>query len=260
MKYKGGVTSRPPQHLNVIRTRGKRRCLEYSLVRLRLSLRGLTVSASCGVIDVTEQTQSVDTHSPVHGLPATDKWTLLVGRIQKGEEDALTELYQIFGRGVRFIMLRRLGPQDIDDRVHDAFLAVVKAIQRGDLRYPACLMGFVRTIVQRHVATRINHLVKTRRDLVSLERGPIIADRNDTPEQQAMGGQQVELMLKVLRGMSPRDCDILTRFYLNEQSQEQICGEMDLTETQYRLLKSRAKARFGALGRLALDPGNIFTS
>jgi len=38
--------------------------------------------------------------------------------------------------------------------------------------------------------------------------------------------------------------DILVRFYLKEQSQEQICREMSLTETQFRLRKSRAKEKF----------------
>jgi RNA polymerase sigma-70 factor (ECF subfamily) len=37
-----------------------------------------------------------------------------------------------------------------------------------------------------------------------------------------------------------------------EQSQDQICSEMALTETQFRLLKSRAKARFGELGKKKL--------
>jgi RNA polymerase sigma-70 factor (ECF subfamily) len=53
--------------------------------------------------------------------------------------------------------------------------------------------------------------------------------------------------------LSDRDREILTRFYLDEQTQEQICGEMNLTETQFRLLKSRAKARFGELGRRKLQ-------
>jgi RNA polymerase sigma-70 factor, ECF subfamily len=44
----------------------------------------------------------------------------------------------------------------------------------------------------------------------------------------------------------------LTRFYVDEQSQDLICSEMGLTETQFRLLKSRAKARFGELGKTKL--------
>jgi hypothetical protein len=36
-------------------------------------------------------------------------------------------------------------------------------------------------------------------------------------------------------------------------TQEEICVEMGLTETQFRLLKSRAKARFGELGKRRLQ-------
>jgi DNA-directed RNA polymerase specialized sigma24 family protein len=59
-------------------------------------------------------------------------------------------------------------------------------------------------------------------------------------------------MVQVLEEISTRDKEILTRFYLRGQSQEKICQEMRLTETQFRLLKSRAKARFGELGRKRL--------
>ena len=189
---------------------------------------------------------------PATAPPATDEWTLLIARIRQRDPNALTELYQIFGRGVRFSMFRQLGPQDIDDRVHDAFLDVLRAIQKGGLRDSARLMGLVHTIIRRKIATHVNHLVRARREHVALEQGPEIPDRKDTPEEQAMSRQKVDLMLKVLRDMTARDCDILTRFYLHEQEQDQICREMNLTEVQYRLVKSRAKARFGDLGRRAL--------
>jgi len=61
-------------------------------------------------------------------------------------------------------------------------------------------------------------------------------------------------MVQVLQEISPRDREILTRFYLHGQEQDEICQEMNLTETQFRLLKSRAKARFGELGRKRLSP------
>jgi DNA-directed RNA polymerase specialized sigma24 family protein len=59
-------------------------------------------------------------------------------------------------------------------------------------------------------------------------------------------------MEQILQAIPRRDREILTRFYLKEQTQEEICEEMKLTETQFRLLKSRAKSRFGALGRRRL--------
>ena len=110
------------------------------------------------------------------------------------------------------------------------FLTVVQSIQKDGLRDPTRLMGFVRTIVRRQVSSRIDYLVHARRELVTLEQGPVIPDRKNTPEEQAIGGQQVELMISALRDMPVRHRDLLTRFYLHEQTQDQICRETDLTE------------------------------
>lgn len=80
-----------------------------------------------------------------------------------------------------------------------------------------------------------------------------MADARRNPEQAAAFRQKVDLMTEVLNQLSERDREILTRFYLQEQSQEQICEDMNLSETQFRLLKSRAKARFGELGQRKLQ-------
>jgi RNA polymerase sigma-70 factor, ECF subfamily len=64
-------------------------------------------------------------------------------------------------------------------------------------------------------------------------------------------------MTRVLRNLSWRDREILTRFYLRGESQERVCSEMNLTGTQFRLLKSRAKARFGELGKRRLQQRSL---
>ncbi len=184
--------------------------------------------------------------------PQAAHWTQLVSRIQTGDSEAMDELYRVFGSGVRGYMRRQLGYQDVDDKVHDTFIIVVQAIRNGDLREPSRLMGFVRTVARRAVAGHIDHLVHKRREDVAVESGIVLSDQKFTPEQTAMDRQKIDVMLRVLRELSTRDRDILTRFYLYEQSQEQICHEMKLTATQFRLLKSRAKARFSELGRKAL--------
>lgn len=180
-------------------------------------------------------------------------WTGLVQRIHHGDESAMEELYRVFAKGVRFYLCRQLGGQEIDDKIHDTFLIVVKAIRRGDLREPERLMGFVRTVLRRQVAAHIDHLVHRRRDHINLDLSARVADARRNPEQRAAFQQKINLMTEVLRELSDRDRNILTRFYLQEQSQEQICEEMHLTETQFRLLKSRAKARFGELGQRKLQ-------
>jgi RNA polymerase sigma factor (sigma-70 family) len=177
------------------------------------------------------------------------QWTPLVERIQAGDESAMAELYEVFSRGIRFYLCRQLQSQEIDDKVHDTFVIVVQAIQRGDLRDPERLMGFVRTVVRRQVAAYIGHAVQARKEQVDLEAGAWVTDGRSNPEQTAIEQETADIMKNVLRSISARDREILTRFYLLEQSQERICSEMNLTETQFRLLKSRAKARFGEQGK-----------
>lgn len=181
-------------------------------------------------------------------------WLDLVERIRSGDTEGMEDLYRQFYRGVRFYLYRQLGSQDLEDKVHDTFLIVVQAIRKGDLREPDRLMGFVRTIVRRQVAAHIDRAVQGRRDRVDLEFGAGVLDVRGNPEVNAIGRQREQIVESVLRGISPRDREILTRFYLMEQTQEQICLSMNLSETQFRLLKSRAKARFGELGRKRLAP------
>lgn len=186
-------------------------------------------------------------------VPEFQEWGTLVEEIRQGDQRAMEQLYKIFAKGIRFQLCRQLGLQELDDKVHDIFLIVVQAIQRGDLREPERLMGFVRTVLRRQVATHITKLVHSRRDNITADASLLVSDTRQNPEESLLNAQKVQLMRDALRGISPRDREILTRFYLQEQSPAQICAEMGLSETQFRLLKSRAKARFGEQGRRRLS-------
>jgi len=188
---------------------------------------------------------------------AFSHWADLVERIKRNDTAALEDLYKTFSRGVRFYLCRQLGPQELDDKIHDTFLIVVQAIQRGDLREPERLMGFVRTVVRRQVASHIESAVSTRREIVDVDGATNIFDADHSPEEKAMAQQRIGIMHEVLEEIIPRDREILKRFYIQEQPQEQICRELGLSETQFRLLKSRAKARFGEIGRRRLASRNL---
>jgi RNA polymerase sigma-70 factor, ECF subfamily len=185
------------------------------------------------------------------------RWTTLVQMVRRGDQKGLEELYALFSKGIRFFLCRHLGPQELEDKVHDTFLIVVDAIQAGELREPARLMGFVRTIVRRQVAAYIDAAVQSRREQAELDSGLMLVDRGANPEHNAIDQEQAGFMRQVLDELSSRDREILTRFYLHEQSQERICAEMHLTDTQFRLLKSRAKARFGELGRKRIQSNRL---
>jgi len=179
-------------------------------------------------------------------------WAQLVERIRFSQTDGMAELYHLFSRGVRFYLCRQLGVQELDDKVHDIFVVVVQAIRRGELREPERLMGFVRTVVRRQVAAHIDKAVQARREQMDLDASARVPDPNGNPEESAIFKQKEDLVRRILAELSSRDREILTRFYLQEESQEEICAVMILTETQFRLLKSRAKSRFGELGKKKL--------
>jgi RNA polymerase sigma-70 factor, ECF subfamily len=183
---------------------------------------------------------------------ASSPWSALVERVRNADPYALEELYRLFSKGIRFYLWRHLGPQDLEDRVHDAFLAVTQSIQNDELRQPERLLGFVRTVVRRQVATQIESAVHARRNRFSQEMLVTLQDRRAGPEETAIRNEYQQVAMRLLQSIPERDREVLIRFYLREQPAGEICREMKLTDTQFRLIKSRAKARFGELGRARL--------
>jgi RNA polymerase sigma-70 factor, ECF subfamily len=181
--------------------------------------------------------------------PREPSWSQLVDRIRGGDPAGMEQLYGIFVKGVRFFLWRQLGPQDLDDKVHDVFLIITQSIQRGELREPDRLMGYVRTVVRRQVAAHIDSAVQARRNLQSIDPAMTLSDHQPDPERKVIEQESQDVALRMLGGLPKRDREVLVRFYLQEQSAEEICRDLKLTETQFRLIKSRAKARYGELGR-----------
>ena len=179
-------------------------------------------------------------------------WSLLVDRIRAGDPAGMEELYGIFVKGVRFFLWRQLGPQDLDDKVHDVFLIITHSIRRGELREPERLMGYVRTVVRRQLAMHIETAVQSRRDQQAIDPAMTLSDHQPDPERRAIEQENHEVALRMLGALPKREREVLIRFYLREQSADEICRDLDLTQTQFRLMKSRAKARYGELGKRRL--------
>lgn len=191
------------------------------------------------------------------GVPIPSNWPQLVGRIHGGDPAAMEEMYQLFSTGIRFLLYRQLGPNDLDDKVHDVFVIITEAIRNGELREPERLMGYVHTVVRRQVASHIDRAINMRRNRVDMDFQESLSDKRPDPEREAIARESLGLAMRVLQSIPKRDREVLTRFYLDEETAEEICENMNLSETQFRLIKSRAKARFGVLGkrRLTNRPG-----
>jgi len=179
-------------------------------------------------------------------------WKAVVERIRQGDPAGQEMLYRNLAAGARLFLRRRLGTQDVDDRVHDLFVTVVEAIRRGELRQPERLMGFVRTILNRQLSLAISRVASARETSADLHSAAHLTASDPTPEDRTRIRQTVTVMKRALEEMNARDLEILVRFYLREQLPEQIRIEMRLTPTQFHLLKSRAKAKLSTLVRRKL--------
>jgi RNA polymerase sigma-70 factor, ECF subfamily len=190
---------------------------------------------------------------------AEPDWREIVERVRTGNAAGMEDLYSYFGAGIRFHLYRRFGTQDLEDKVHDIFVMIAEAIHAGEPRDPERLAGYIRTIVRRQIATFIEKAVQTRRKQTGIDPGMLLSDHAADPERKAIERQNMEIAMRVLKSAPQRDREVLVRFYLEEQSAEEICRELDLSDTQFRLIKSRAKARFGKLAqaRLRLKLGRV---
>lgn len=199
-------------------------------------------AASLERIDIGAAIPQLSTPNPAENLD-------LVRRVQRGDAAGMAELYEYISNGLRPYLARQLRAQDFQDKVHNVFVDVVIAIQRGQLREPHRLMGFARTIARRKVSVYIDAAASARRNQVDIGSVFWLASPRSTPETEMISREHQDIVRSTLAHLSEREGEILSRFYMREQSQQQICLEMGLTHTQYRLLKWRSKARFEQVSR-----------
>jgi RNA polymerase sigma-70 factor, ECF subfamily len=176
-------------------------------------------------------------------------WSKTVAQIRAGDPAGEETLYQTLNTGARLFLKRRLGTQDVDDRVHDVFVIVVQAILKGDLREPERLMGFVRTVLYRQLSQGISQIVDERKTSANIGAAANLSNSEPDPEQLVVTEDRVKDMEQALRQLKQKDVELLTRYYLREQDSGRICNEMGLSQTQFLVRKSRAKARLAELLR-----------
>jgi RNA polymerase sigma factor (sigma-70 family) len=189
-----------------------------------------------------------------------NKLSDLIERVRQNDCTATEELCRLLASGIRFLILRRVGAQDFEDTVQDVLIDVLSAIKQGKVQHPTALVAFARTIATRKCAGYIAQVVAERARTAGSAEDLDIASSSlvlEDPEEAYLETERVRLVCRVLSRLKSREREVLQRFYVDEHSTEQICRDMDLTETQFRLLKSRAKNKFGELGRALQKRGQV---
>ena len=186
------------------------------------------------------------------GSDALPAFAEVVENVRNGHPEGLDQLYRVF-RILSASLRRQIGFQDFDDRVHDMFIVVAEAIRDGKLREPGALPSYIHGVARLSLCSKIG--VRSRRDRLSGSLRQWVTSRNQgqSPEDRLMERERTQIMRRLLGTLAEKEREILTRFYLHEQTKEQICEELCLTDTQFRLTKSRAKQRLSRMGQEHLN-------
>ncbi len=172
----------------------------------------------------------------------------LVGRIVAGERQAEDELVALYSRGISYLLRHLTRDRQLsDDLFQETFRIALEKIRRGEVRQPERLSAFVRGIARN---LWVGEWRKRRRrpSEEPVEAGAEIAD----PSPGALGAVVLsEDRLRVrqlLQEMaSPRDREVLFRFYIAEEPKEALCNSLGLSPGQLNLVLFRARRRFRLL-------------
>lgn len=176
-------------------------------------------------------------------------WPALVAGIASGDDAATLRFWRMLQRGIKYYLLKQLPLADAEDALSETFQAVIVAVRRGCLIQPAALLGFARTVAQRLVAANIGHAMIARQREGDPDAAYAAPDSRHNPEKEAILNERAAMVREVIGALQPRDREIIQRSFIEEQPKEQIMAAMRLSETQLRLIKSRAKGKLAAIER-----------
>jgi RNA polymerase sigma-70 factor, ECF subfamily len=176
--------------------------------------------------------------------------------VQCNDPEAEEDLFHLVDQvtRARFSRAFRADPDVVHDLTTDCYLKALLAIRNNQVREPVRLSGYIRAIANYMVAGEIEERIKRRKRVFdSIEvAGNIRSCPDEGPECGAQHAERRRVMYQALATLNTKERELLVRFYLEREPMEHLRADLGMTDTQFRLLKSRAKAKFGAAGKKLL--------
>ena len=177
---------------------------------------------------------------PVPSLRADCEY--IVNRISSGDPEAEELLSSMFSTGLRFLAQRYAGDA-WEQCVEETIRTAICHIKEGKLANAADLPAYMRTLLKGR--SENNREARVRKGSPqALDYATAMAPGSRRPEQNALLGQRVRLLVEALRKASTREREVLNRLYLQGQSTEEIQQAMNITGAEVHLIKARAKHKF----------------
>jgi RNA polymerase sigma-70 factor (ECF subfamily) len=178
----------------------------------------------------------------------------LVARIQAGDRAAEAELVARFSHGL-LLMLRRLtqNPALADDLHQETLTLVLAKIQRGEVREPERLAGFIRSTARNlFIADRRKEARYQALDGEGEAEGPRLrpafADKGPAPLDRVVAAEEARQVQRLLGELRyDRDRQLLLRFYLSDESKEELCSDLEIEPERFHQVLFRARERLREL-------------
>ena len=134
------------------------------------------------------------------------------------------------------------------DILQDAVVTALQKLRAGEISDRAQLDGYVYRVALNHFR---NHLRKDKSHVSDRDAPAALADTAARELPESLGqAQWARVAKQLLNEIRPaRDRELLVRFYLNEESKEQICEDFGLSDLHFNRVLFRARSRFKELLR-----------
>lgn len=177
----------------------------------------------------------------------------LAVRIAAGERAAEAEFVRLYQSGVRALVRRHCRPNDpaVDDLVQEILHHVLQRLRAGELRDPAALPAYVRQAVVFNTTAEYRKRGRRGED----ETVPVDDSLpGGTDPAHALDREQTAAAVRALLAElnTARDREILLRFYVREQSKDEVCAATGVDPAHFHRVIFRARGR---LRELALAAG-----
>lgn len=163
--------------------------------------------------------------------PVCDRLGPLVDRVRQGDSAGVEELHGLLGRGVRFLVARKLPVSQVDGCVREVFDRVIRGIQSGDLGNPVRLVQYARM----HLVTHVREIQDKQMPRQHAPKATKLPCKTDEHRQ---------VMQDLLLGLSVSERESMVRFLVQGHDDRRICRELCMPAAEFRSLRVRVKARF----------------
>ena len=133
------------------------------------------------------------------------------------------------------------------DLLQDAIVTALRKLQTGEIEHRKQLDGYVYRVALNHFR---NYRRKDKSSVSDPEGASTLEDTaaEGRPAFSIQSAQWADMVRKMLREMpSPRDREVLVRFYLKEEERGDLCRSLGLTDLQFNRVIFRARERFREL-------------